>query len=348
MKATTCLSLLFVGALLQGCVQGSSTTDIDDLSDDAADVEEIETAAPRSAVPAPESVVDAKIARVAVPGGEIVFVDEALTEPGGGISFWELGDADLSYLLDDQNATAAEVFIALTPEGTPVPARLVEHHAEVARRVGGIPAQPRRLAVPLSLGEYTALTNQGLTDGGSETDKDCWAWAGTTNPYSTAYGYQSFNQTTFRDNFYSQYSQISGANVSGNVESANSLHEESELGPTAAGHERAMAFCLSKAMPANPQDSLYNECYGNEGRAQVVVSRTTDSTYQSYSTADSITLESFGHGGRFRSNYTNSGGGARKYKISVLWLARTEAPGCLDEIVLAWRSKWISNGTITF
>ncbi|MEZ4300735.1 MAG: hypothetical protein R3B70_37720, partial [Polyangiaceae bacterium] len=125
-------------------------------------------------------------------------------------------------------------------------------------------------------------------------------------------------------------------------------HEESELGPTAAGHERAMAFCLSKAMPANPQDSLYNECYGNEGRAQVVVSRTTDSTYQSYSTADSITLESFGHGGRFRSNYTNSGGGARKYKISVLWLARTEAPGCLDEIVLAWRSKWISNGTITF
>src|SRR5262249_14271559 len=106
------------------------------------------------------SDVDAKIATLNVPGGQIVFVDEGLTEPGGGIAFWEIGNADLSYLLDEQNATALEVYMALTPPGTPIPERLIEHHAEVARRVGGIAAEPRRFAIPFVLPEHSSFTNE--------------------------------------------------------------------------------------------------------------------------------------------------------------------------------------------
>jgi len=342
-KTTKLIPFLFVGALLQGCMVDSTPID-DGASSDGMDINgAIQDDAPRSAASASELEVDAKIATVNVPGGQIIFVDEGMTEPGGGIAFWEMGGADLSHLLDDENATALEVFLAITPEGTPVPERLLEHHAEVMKRVPGITAEPRRLAVPFVMPKYVGLTNESLNDGNSFNDEDCWAWAGTSTPYHTNYGYQSFDLTSFQSNFNSQYSQISGALVSSGVDSDLSQSLTTGfLGPTAAGHERAMAFCLSKAQYLDI--SLERDCSSNRGSAKVFVKRTTDANYSLWVTADIITLTDFGQGGRFRSNYTNSGG-ARKYALEVEWPTIGNEPSwinsvCKDELVLAWRSKW--------
>lgn len=336
MKAITGISMCLVGVLLQGCVGAPGV-------DDALDDEAVEIDAPRAPSSELPEAVDAKIATVDLPGGQVIFVDEGLTVPGDGIAFWELGDADLSYLLDHENATALEVFLALTPPGTPAPARLVEHHAEVARRVGGIPAEPRRFVAPLALPEHNAFTNEALDTYGSETDKDCWAWAGTTSPYSTTYGYQSFDQASFQSNF-NTYSQLSGGTTSGLTAVQSDF--PTYAGPTAAGHRRAMAFCLSRAIPIDTR-SLGSDCYFNRGSALIFVKRTTDSSYSTYVTADSISLTAFGQGARFRSNYTNSGGGARKYRADIEWptLPEEDAYGdvslyCLDELVAAWRSQW--------
>lgn len=341
MKSTIFVSLCVAGALLQGCTAGVEPGGLDidgqDITDDAVGSD------PSSAQADDE--IDAKIATLDVPGGQVVFIDEGLTEPGGGIAFWEVGDVDLSYLLDGLNGTALEVFLALAPEGTPPPRRLVEHHREVASRVGGIPAEPRRFAAAFALPEHVSLTNEGLNDGNSDTDRDCWAWAGTSSPYSSNLGYQSFDYSDFQDNFNTQYSQISGTFVTSGLSTAMSnASDSSVLGPTSAGHERAMAFCLSKAVNTEGGGSLASNCQNNVGRARVFVERTTDSTYTNWSTADSILLTSFGQGGRFRSNYTNSGGAARKYRIYVEWQTLISEGGsgnlfCKDQIVLAWRSR---------
>ncbi|MDF2695189.1 MAG: hypothetical protein K0S65_3572, partial [Labilithrix sp.] len=53
--------------------------------------------------------------------GKIVFIDEGRVIPGAGISFVEIGDVDISDLLDVQDATALEVFLALSPKGVMPP-----------------------------------------------------------------------------------------------------------------------------------------------------------------------------------------------------------------------------------
>lgn len=346
MKTTTFFSLCLAGMLLQGCAESTDPIGEDEIADsDAGD--DVDQGGEARPTPAASEDVDAKIATIDVPGGQVIFVDEGLTEPGGGIAFWELGDVNLSYLLDDQNATALEIFLALTPEGTPVPERLVEHHAEVARRVGGIAPQPRHFVLPAWAPEVWGLTNEGLNDGNSDSDRDCWGWAGTSSTYSATKGYQSFNYGSFQTNFNDQYSQISGANVSSGTDDANSYFADfgDFLGPTSAGHERAMAFCLSKAIDVEGS-GIDQACSTNRGSAKVFVTRTTDSTYANYVTADIINLTNFGHGGRFRSNYTNSGGGARKYALQVEWPLQASEDGqinlyCVDELFLAWRSKLI-------
>jgi hypothetical protein len=352
MKTISFISLCLAGALLHGCAESPSTIDGGAAEGDMGGAGELENGAPEAA---PASFVDAKIATLAVPGGEIVFVDEGLTEAGGGIAFWELGDTGLSYLLDDSNATALEVFLALAPEGTPVPERLVEHHAEASRRAAGSAAAPRRLAVPPLLFGALAITNEGLNDGNSDADKDCWGWAGTSNPYASNYGYQGFDYLDFQANFNSEYSQIpSGAHVSGGVQQRQS-NVPGVGGPTAAGHERAMAFCLSKAVKLATDQSLSESCSTNQGRVRVHVERTTDAAYSNWVAADSILLESFGQGGRFRSNYTNSGGGARKYMLFLEWQTVAAEGGsnnslCADELAITWRSKLDTNapGDVTF
>lgn len=348
MKSTTLISLCLAGMLLQGCAEGPGQPDSPGFEDDTAEDDTLQDGESQARPSAAKADVDAKIATVNVPGGQIVFVDEGLTEPGGGIAFWEMGDADLSYLLDDQDATALEVFLAITPEGTEVPERLVEHHAQVARRVPGISAEPRRLAVPLALPQGSSFSNQALTDGGSSSDRDCWAWAGTSTPYASNYGYQNFDYDEFQSNFNSQYSQISGALVSSGMDVVMG-HLTQGAGTTAAGHSRAMAFCLSKAIPWE-SNILANDCSGNQGSVKVFVKRTTDSAYQSWVTADTITLDKFGMGGRFRSNYTNSGG-ARKYSLELEWpvlSSQGESSSinlhCRDELVVAWRSQWSLGG----
>ncbi|HEU4409631.1 MAG TPA: hypothetical protein VFS43_30530 [Polyangiaceae bacterium] len=345
MKTIGFISLCLAGALLQACTESPSTLDGDAAESTLGEAGELENGGPEAA---PASTVNAKIATLVVPGGEIVFVDEGLTEPGGGIAFWELGDTDLSSLLDDSNATALEVFLALAPEGTPVPRRLVEHHAEVSRRVAGIAAEPRHLAAPPRLFGALAVTNEGLNDGNSDANRDCWAWAGTSNPYASNYGYQGFDYLEFQANFNSQYSQIaSGAHVSGGLQQRQS-NVPGVGGPTAAGHERAMAFCLSKAVKLSSHESLSESCQANQGRVMVHVERTTDAAYNDWVAADSILLEGFGHGGRFRSNYTNSGGGARKYRLVLEWQTLIAEGGsnnllCADELAITWRSKLDTN-----
>lgn len=337
MKTTTFFSLFLAGMILQGCAGGSIPGDGDESLDGADDIE----ASDRDQDPAPAAeAVDAKIATVDVPGGQVIFVDEGLTEPGAGIAFWELGGADLSYLLDVENATALEIYMALAPEAV-VPERLVEHHAEVSRRVGGVPARPRRFVLPSLMPEHQALTNEGLNDNGSGSN--CWGWGGTNNAYSVVTGYQSFSLATFQSNFNTQYSQITGSAVSQGTDSATSYFPElgDSLGPTTAGHERAMAFCLSEANPVGGD----GDCTNNRGKALVTVRRTNDAAYENFVNADSILLDHFGHGGRFRSNYTNSGGGARKYDLFVEWQTHAVEGGqsihdvCADQLVLAWRSK---------
>jgi hypothetical protein len=340
MKTTTFISICLAGVLFQGCTESAMTgqDEIECTMDDTETSEESGTGASTA-----RRIVDAKIATLVVPGGQVVLVDEGLTEAGGGIAFWELGDADLSYLLDERNATALEVFLALAPEATPVPERLIQHHREVARRVAGVSAEPRRLTIPSLLPQGSYFTNQGLNDGGSDNDKDCWGWAGPSSPYAGNHGYQSFDYSDFQDNFNAEYSQISGANVSGGLQAVQS-NVPGVAGPTAAGHERAMAFCLSKAVSTYQGESVGEVCATNQGRVNVFVERTTDATYSTYVTADSILLTSFGQGGRFRSNYTNSGGGARKYRLYLEWQTvvaegGSNNLGCADELVLAWRSK---------
>jgi hypothetical protein len=103
---------------------------------------------------------------------------------------------------------------------------------------------------------------------------------------------------------------------------------------------RAMAFCMSKAIDLSSNG--LNDCYGNGVEVTVFVRRTTDSTYQTTTPADSIVLTAFGQGARFLSNAVNSGGGARKYEVS----AEFRAPAgenvieCADELVTVWRSRW--------
>ncbi|MEZ4308695.1 MAG: hypothetical protein R3F14_11695 [Polyangiaceae bacterium] len=346
MRTVTFYSFCLVGMLLQGCVESAGPIGEDEIADSDIDIDVGQGDEARHG-PAANKDIDAKIATIDLPGGQVIFVDEGLTEPGGGIAFWELGNVNLSFLLNDQNATALEIYLALTPEGTPVPERLVEHHAEVATRVGGILPQPRHLVIPAWAPEGWSLTNEGLNDGGSSNDRDCWGWAGTGNTYSATKGYQSFNYSSFQSNFNDQYSQIAGPNVSSGTDVDNSYNADfgDFLGPTAAGHERAMAFCLSKAIDVGAF-GLDQDCATNRGSAKVFVVRTTDSAYQSYVTADIITLTNFGHGGRFRSNYTNSGGGARKYALQVEWPVQSSEGSqinlsCVDELFLAWRSKWI-------
>lgn len=335
MKAIFGASVCLVGALLQGCV-GAQGVD-DGVEDDVA-----EDGVPGASQSAGPAEIDAKIAVVDVAGGQVAFVDEGLTEPGAGIAFWEIGNVDLSYLLDEENATALEVFLAITPEGTAPPRRLVEHHAEVARRVGGIPAEPRRFLAGLSLPEHTSLTNEGLGDYGSDTDKNCWGWAGTTSAYSSNYGYRGFVYPDYQSAF-NTYSQIpSGINTTSGMDimDVNPVAAEATFATTSAGHERAIAACLSKAVTFDGSSYL-GTCYSNTGHVNIEVSRTTDSAYSNWVVADSIHLDAFGHGARFRSNYTNSGGGARKYRMFGHWpYAQGDDLACGDEVVAAWRSRW--------
>ncbi len=334
--------------MFQGCVQGTHPGESDPTDEEEAVEQDPSIETPTAAAQS----VDAKILTLNVPGGQVIFVDEGLTEPGGGIAFWEVGNANLSTLLDDQNATALEVFLALSPEGTEPPQRLVEHHAEVSRRVREVPAEPRRLAAALALPAHQSFVNDSLGSDGSSTDKDCWAWAGTTNPYSSHYGYQSFDYTDFQDNFNSSYSQLSALGSTSGLEEAESGWGTSFIGLTSAGHQRAMAFCLSKAIPIDTLEGTLNQrlasdCFQNYGAADVTVVRTTNSNFDVFVAADSISLTAFGQGGRFRSNFTNSGGGSRKYALQVEWKT---VPGegisgvCLDEIVVAWRSRYTAGG----
>jgi hypothetical protein len=344
MKTTTFISLCLAGALLQGCVEGTDPIESDAVESDVDEADVLREDGPGSA---PASRVDAKIATLVVPGGQVVFVDEGLTEEGGGISFWELGDADLSYLLDDRNATALEVFLALTPEGTPVPERLLEHHAEVARRMAGISLEPRRIALPDLLAGVSYLTNDGLDDDGSASAKDCWGWGGP-GVYEVNFGNQGFDALDFQAGFNSGYSQISGAAISDGLQEHQS-NVPAVGGPTAAGHERAMAFCLSRAVSISQGEGVEDVCTTNQGRVRVFVERTTDAAYSNWVSADSILLTAFGHGGRFRSNYTNSGGGARKYRLILEWQTVIAEGGsnnlsCADKLAVAWRSKVTSGG----
>ena len=312
--------------VLPGCVVDPTTEVEDGL--------EMPGAAPESAP------VDTTIATLEVAGGKVMFVDE-----GDGVAFFEVGNVDLTSLLEDQKASALEVFLALAPEGTPAPTRLVEHHAEVVARTGTVPAVPRKLAPMFVMPEVHSLTNDPLHNAGP----DCWGWGGA-GTYDAATGYSSFNLSTFQTNFKSTYSEITGpaptiSNGSGTMSSINALGGNGGSVTTSVGHERAMAFCASKAV-------LYDangNCSNNRIEALVYVERTNESGGNVY--VAHIYLEQFGEGARFRSNHTNSSGGARRYTATITFSPTTyedlhghDFGWCQDQVAVVWRSKHTGGG----
>ncbi|TKD09526.1 hypothetical protein [Polyangium fumosum] len=309
-----------LACLLPGCVV-DSTTEVEDGI-------EMPGASPASAP------VDTTIATLEMSGGRVVFVDE-----GDGVGFWEIGNVDISSLLNEQNASALEVFLALAPEGTPVPTRLVEHHAEVVARTGTVPAVPRKLAPMFVMPEVQYFTNESLGNHGSGVN--CWGWAGA-GTYNASTGYGSFNLSTFQSGFLAN-TQITGAaisisNGSGTLYSVTGGGGNGGNFETAWSHEREIAICASKAVRWGQPGS----CNGNGVLVNVTLERTNASgTYVAESTID---LNAFGEGARFRSNATNTGGGARKYKISAVFNADNDTSPtadaeCQDQAAVVWRSK---------
>ncbi|EYF00246.1 hypothetical protein [Chondromyces apiculatus] len=341
MKTLPLSAFALMACMLPGClVDSTAETDEDlDLPGEASS-EPADSMSPESA-----GSLDTRIATLEVPGGKVIFVDEGATIPGDGIAFWEIGNVDLSSLLDDQDASALEVFLALAPEGTPVPPRLLEHHAQVALRSARVSATPRHLSVPLASPAISHFTNDTLGHDGSDTDRNCWGWAGTSSTYNAQTGYASFNLSTFQTNFISDYADITGlavqiSNGSGTLASNTNAAPFTPAVETSSGHERAMAFCASKAVKI----SSTGTCYGNRVFADVEVMRTNDSG--TFVLADHIYIEQFGEGARFRSNHTNStGGGARKYRVSAEWRTAdgedsVAALECQDQIAVVWRSRF--------
>jgi hypothetical protein len=104
-----------------------------------------------------------------------------------------------------------------------------------------------------------------------------------------------------------------------------------------------MAICASKA-GGQTANSLINDCTGNRVVAQITVSRTD--TSGNFVTADIITLDAFGEGARFRSDYLNGTSGARRYAASATFFAHADEAvtgadtTCRDEVAVAWRSRW--------
>ncbi|MDC3953906.1 hypothetical protein [Polyangium jinanense] len=282
---------------------------------------------------APESAqVDGKIATLELSSGKVIFVDE-----GDGVGFWEIGNVDLSSLLHEQNASALEVFLALAPEGTPVPSRLVEHHAEVVARTGTVPAEPRKLAPMFVMPAVQNLTNEPFDYHNSGLN--CWGWAGTLDDYNASTGYSSFTIGTFQSSFNAD-SQITG-NAIQVLKGATTLLSLPDNGggvETSWGHEREMAICASKAVPFGQPGS----CDGNGVFVSVTVQCTDEAG--TFVGVDTIDLEAFGVGARFRSNATNTGGRARKYRIQATFNAEndtsvTAATECQDQAAVVWRSK---------
>ncbi|MDI3287956.1 hypothetical protein [Polyangium sp. 15x6] len=284
--------------------------------------------------------VDGKIATLELSGGKVIFVDE-----GDGVGFWEIGNVDLSSLLHEQNASALEVFLALAPEGTPVPSRLVEHHAEVAARTGTVPAEPRKLAPTFVMPELAYLTNEPFDYHGSGLN--CWGWGGTLSDYNASTGYDSFDLATFRSSFIAD-SQITGT-VAAVSNGSGTLYSTSAGGggwfDTSWSHEREMAICASKAIPYGQPGS----CDGNGVFVNVTVQRTDDAV--TFVGVDTLDLEAFGVGARFRSNATNTGSRARKYRIQATFNAENDTSPtadteCQDQAAVVWRSKHTGGGII--
>ncbi|MDI1435725.1 hypothetical protein [Polyangium sorediatum] len=303
--------------LLPGCVD--STTEVEDGIE-------------RTGVAPASAPMDTTIATLELSGGKVVFVDE-----GDGVAFFEVGKVDLTSLLDAQQASALEVFLALAPEGTPVPARLVEHHAEVVARTGAVPAAPRKLAPRVVMPEVHSLTNDPLTSAGP----DCWGWGGS-GTYTAETGLSGFSLSSFQTGFRNTYSQITGnvAQVSNGATlvSSPAAGGSSPAVSTSMGHERAMAFCASQALPNT------GSCDDNGIQAWIEVKYTNDSG--TLVSAGSVTLSAFGEGARFRSNYTNSSGVARRYTATVTFsatddetLQSVDPTWCQDQVAVVWRSK---------
>lgn len=333
MKTITILPALLLGCLLSGCALApvedesvAATSPGDDSSETVAE--------------SPQAI-DAKIATLDVPGGQVIFVDEGLTEAGGGIAFWEIGNVDLSLLLDVQQATALEVFLALAPEGTRPPARLVEHHQAMVREHRAVSAAPRALTASIALPQHDSFVNDPFGTDDPSNLRNCWGWAGTSSTYNQETGYQSFDEALFQSSFITNYSGISGgAPTSSGVDGITSTNGAPVT--TSAGHQRAMAVCVSRATPILNEPGI---CFGNRVEVTVRVLRSTDSSYTSFVQADSILLTSFGQGARFRSNAINGTNGARKYSMEATFTSpqgedNVASISCRDEIVVAWRSRW--------
>ncbi|MDC0747583.1 hypothetical protein [Polyangium mundeleinium] len=311
---------------LPGCVVDSTTEVEDGIA--------MPGAAPESAP------VDTTIATLELSGGKVVFVDE-----GDGVAFFEVGNVDLTSLLEDQKASALEVFLALAPEGTPAPTRLVEHHAEVVARTGTVPAVPRKLAPMFVMPEVQSLTNDPLTSAGP----NCWGWGGS-GTYTDETGLSGFSLSSFQSGFKDSYSQITGNafQVSNGATLVSSPEANGSSPPvsTSMGHERAMAFCASQAIPNA------GSCDDNRIEALVYVQHTNESGTNVF--AGSVTLYDFGEGARFRSNYTNSGGVARRYTATVTFSATdyenlhgVNPTWCQDQVAVVWRSKHTGGSIIT-
>ncbi len=283
---------------------------------------------PQEEIPSVESPV---VAEIQLEGAKLLFIDETF-QGSFGLGILEEGAVNLAPFYE-RGASALEIFLAFSPEGTEVPPALYKAH-ELARALDpSVPAEPR--ADLLATGPGSAMAKAVVYSPFAQTTDICWGFGGVAS-YNAIVGNSAHDSGQAQDNF-NWWSTISGFGVTDH-EYLNQHGENAFQGYfTPEGHERAVSICVTHAVVTQPQNVLFCGWPGVSGGYNTVdysVALSGQQGDQSWVVA-TVDLEGYGEGARYRSSSV----AARSYLLLVIDFS-TVSTICKERYEVFVRSKW--------
>ncbi len=274
------------------------------------------------------------VAEVQLDGAKVVFIDETI-DGIFGFGILEEGKINLAPFYE-QGASALEIFLALAPKGSEVPAALHKAHEMARLSDPGLGEEPRRDLTASGPGSVAAKALSYYTF--DHDTSNCWEWGGLMD-YDDVEGNEpgTFNGHDSSDAYdeFRDWSGISGFGVSASAY----YDEQAELGDqtyaTPYGNDRALAICVTHAIVQPGEDSF--ECSIENGTYENTVRYRIRLRGQQGASTWATTwfyLEGYGEGSRYRS----SSSADRKYTLDVHDLSRKSLT-CKERYEVFTRSK---------